>query len=330
MGQAVSGNMEARLIRQGEKVNRLMSEVRKVVVGQEQMIHRLLIGLFTNGHILLEGVPGLAKTLTVSTLAKALQLSYHRIQFTPDLLPADLIGTLIYNQKESRFEVRKGPVFAHIILADEINRSPAKVQSALLEAMQEKQVTIGDETFGLEEPFLVLATQNPIDQEGTYPLPEAQVDRFLMKVLVSYPDRDQEKEIMRKMAKTSAKYAVQPALSRQEIMEIRELVDNILLSEKLEDYIVDLVMATRKPGDFGMENLAEFIEFGASPRASLALNLGSKAHAFLDGRGYVLPEDIKAIAHDVLRHRIILTYEAEAEDVKVESLIDQLLEHVPI
>jgi len=313
-----------------EKVNLLVQELDKVVVGQYKMVHRLLIGLFTNGHILLEGVPGLAKTLTVSTLAKALQMDFTRIQFTPDLLPADLIGTLIYNQKSGSFEVKKGPIFSNIVLADEINRSPAKVQSALLEAMQEQQVTIGDSTFDLDEPFLVLATQNPIDQEGTYPLPEAQVDRFMMKVFVSYPTKAEEKTIMRRMAKTKNAVEVNPVLSQRDILEIREIIDEIQVSEKIEDYIIDIIMATRQPQDYGMQRMSEYIEYGASPRASLALNLGARAHAFLEGRNYVLPEDVKSIASDVLNHRIILNYEAEADEVTTVDCVDLILRHVEI
>lgn len=322
--------LEQQIKDKNEQVQQLVREMEKVIVGQSKMINRLMIGLFTNGHILLEGVPGLAKTLTVSTLAKALHLSFQRIQFTPDLLPADLIGTLIYNQSQGKFEVKKGPVFAHIVLADEINRSPAKVQSALLEAMQEKQVTIGEETFKLEQPFLVMATQNPVDQEGTYPLPEAQVDRFMLKVFIDYPTKAEEKAIMRRMAKTDPNHEVNAVLSRNDIFEIRKLVDQISLSEKLEDYIVDLVMATRKPAEYGLKEMAEYIEFGASPRASLALNLGSKAQAFLEGRTYVLPEDIKHIAGDVLNHRILLNYEAEAEEVTSMQVIEQLLKTVKI
>ncbi|MDW3647339.1 MAG: AAA family ATPase [Bacteroidia bacterium] len=313
-----------------EKVNLLVQELDKVVVGQYKMVHRLLIGLFTNGHILLEGVPGLAKTLTVSTLAKALQMDFTRIQFTPDLLPADLIGTLIYNQKSGSFEVKQGPIFSNIVLADEINRSPAKVQSALLEAMQEQQVTIGDSTFDLDEPFLVLATQNPIDQEGTYPLPEAQVDRFMMKVFVSYPTKAEEKTIMRRMAKTKHTVEVHPVLSQKDILEIREIIDEIQVSEKIEDYIIDIIMATRQPQDYGMQRMSEYIEYGASPRASLALNLGARAHAFLEGRNYVLPEDVKSIASDVLNHRIILNYEAEADEVTTVDCVDLILRHVEI
>lgn len=327
---ATQKELESEIVAKGLKVQGLLNEIDKVVVGQRYMIHRLLIGLFTNGHILLEGVPGLAKTLTVSTLAQALQLDFMRIQFTPDLLPADLIGTLIYNQQNGKFEVKKGPVFANIILADEINRSPAKVQSALLESMQEKQVTIGDQTFLLDSPFLVLATQNPIDQEGTYPLPEAQVDRFMMKVFVDYPTRSEEKEIMRRMARVQKRPKVEPALSQADIFEIMELIDAVQLSEKLEDYIIDLVMATRYPHQYGLRRLKEYIEFGASPRATLALNLGAKAHAFLQGRPYVLPEDIKAISRDILNHRIILNYEAEAEEVTTNDCIDMILRAVEI
>lgn len=312
------------------KIEELEREISKVVVGQSKMINRLLIGLFTNGHILLEGVPGLAKTLTISSLAQVLHLDFSRIQFTPDLLPADLIGTLIYNQKEASFEVKKGPIFANIVLADEINRSPAKVQSALLESMQEKQVTIGEETFKLDRPFLVLATQNPVEQEGTYPLPEAQVDRFMMKVYVAYPTREEEKEIMRRMAKTTQTEPLKPVMSKEEIFEIRRLVDSVALSDRLEDYIVDLVMATRDPKAFRLEKLAPYIEFGASPRATISLNIASKCHAFMQGRSYVMPEDIKAIAPDVLNHRVILNYEAEAEEVTSSMIVDELLRAIPL
>ena len=314
----------------GKKVQLLIQELEKVVVGQHKMVNRLLIGLFTNGHILLEGVPGLAKTLTVSTLAKALQLDFKRIQFTPDLLPADLIGTLIYNQQQARFEVKKGPIFANIVLADEINRSPAKVQSALLEAMQEKQVTIGETTYPLDKPFLVLATQNPIDQEGTYPLPEAQVDRFMMKVTVTYPTKAEEKQIMRRMATTEFSAPLKPIFTKTDIFEIRDIIDHIQVSEKIEDYIIDIVMATRTPEQYGLPKLREYIEFGVSPRASLALNLGAKALAFLQGRTYVLPEDVKSIASDVLNHRLILSYEAEADEIATERIIEEILASVKI
>ncbi|MEL7533932.1 MAG: MoxR family ATPase [Bacteroidota bacterium] len=327
---SVSGNLEARLQQQRPKIQELLSAIDKVIVGQSRMVNRLLIGLFTNGHILLEGVPGLAKTLTISTLAKTLQMAFTRIQFTPDLLPADLLGTMIYNQQSGNFEVKKGPIFSNIVLADEINRSPAKVQSALLEAMQEQQVTIGDQTFLLDQPFLVMATQNPIDQEGTYPLPEAQVDRFMMKVFVSYPKRDEEKEIMRRMAKTSNKYTVKPVLKAQDIFEIRAIIDDIQMAGRLEDYIINIIMSTREPDEYGLHRLKEYIEYGASPRATLALNLGAKAHAFMEGRTHVIPEDVKAIASDVLNHRIILSYEAEAEEVKSTDCIQQILRKIEI
>jgi MoxR-like ATPase len=315
---------------QQEKIKQVFDEVGKVVVGQKYMINRLLIGLFTNGHILLEGVPGLAKTLTVNTLSKVLQLNFQRIQFTPDLLPADLIGTMIYNQKASSFEVKKGPIFANMILADEVNRSPAKVQSALLEAMQEKQVTIGDTTFKLDRPFFVLATQNPVEQEGTYPLPEAQLDRFMMKVYVDYPDKDSELEVMRRMANMSFNGEVQSVLTKQDIYDIRDSINKINISETLEKYIIDLVFATRRPQDYGLTEEAGYIQFGASPRASINLNLAAKATAFFDERDFVLPEDIKEVAADVLNHRIILNYEAEADGVTTRQIIDKILAKVAI
>lgn len=313
-----------------EKVKQVYAEVAKVVVGQEYMVNRLLIGLFTNGHILLEGVPGLAKTLTVSTLAQVLHLDFQRIQFTPDLLPSDLVGTMIYNQKEGQFEVKKGPIFANIILADEINRSPAKVQSALLEAMQEKTVTIGETTFKLDKPFLVLATQNPVDQEGTYPLPEAQVDRFMMKVFVDYPTKDQEIEIMRRISNMKFDYQVNTMLSKEEIFAIRDQVNKVKISESLERYIIELVYATRKPNEYKLNELAQYIQFGASPRASINLNLSAKAMAYMEGREYVLPEDIKEVARDVMNHRIILNYEAEADNVRTTDIISAILSKVPI
>lgn len=312
------------------KIKQVFSEVGKVVVGQQYMVNRLLIGLFTSGHILLEGVPGLAKTLTVNTLAKVLKLDFQRIQFTPDLLPADLIGTMIYNQQTYDFEVKKGPVFANIILADEVNRSPAKVQSALLEAMQEKQVTIGETTFSLDRPFLVLATQNPVDQEGTYQLPEAQVDRFMMKVYVDYPTKEEELEVMRRMANSSFDAQINPLLSRQDIFQIRQEVNSINISESLEKYIVELVFATRQPKDYGLHEEAQYIDFGASPRASINMNLAAKAVAFFDERDYVLPEDVKEVAEDVLNHRIILNYEAEAEGIGTKDIIRNILKKVPI
>jgi MoxR-like ATPase len=290
----------------------------------------LLIGLFTNGHILLEGVPGLAKTLTVNTLAKVLHLDFNRIQFTPDLLPSDLIGTMIYNQQKSNFEVKKGPIFSNVILADEVNRSPAKVQSALLEAMQEKQVTIGETTYPLDRPFLVLATQNPVDQEGTYPLPEAQVDRFMMKVHIDYPSKSDEMEVMRRMSNMQYSADVKPILSKQDIFDIRNQINAVTLAEPLEHYIIELVFATRFPADYGLKDEAKYILFGVSPRASINLNLAAKAVAFMDGRDYVLPEDIKEIAEDVLNHRILLNYEAEADRVSTRDLVKTLLEKVPI
>jgi MoxR-like ATPase len=313
-----------------EKIAEVIQEVKKVVVGQDKMINRLLIGLFTNGHILLEGVPGLAKTLTVNTLAKVLHLDFNRIQFTPDLLPSDLIGTMIYNQQTSSFEVKKGPIFSNVILADEVNRSPAKVQSALLEAMQEKQVTIGETTYTLDRPFLVLATQNPVDQEGTYPLPEAQVDRFMMKVHIDYPSKSDEMEVMRRMSNMQYSADVKPILSKQDIFDIRNQINAVTLAEPLEHYIIELVFATRFPADYGLKDEAKYILFGVSPRASINLNLAAKAVAFMDGRDYVLPEDIKEIAEDVLNHRILLNYEAEADRVSTRDLVKTLLEKVPI
>jgi MoxR-like ATPase len=312
------------------KIKQVFSEVGKVVVGQEYMVNRLLAGLFTNGHILLEGVPGLAKTLTISTLARVLHLDFQRIQFTPDLLPADLVGTMIYNQKDGKFEVKKGPIFANIILADEINRSPAKVQSALLEAMQEKQVTIGETTFTLDKPFLVLATQNPVDQEGTYPLPEAQVDRFMMKVFVDYPTKDQELEIMRRISNMQFGYEVSTVLTKEDIFAIRGEVNKVKISESLERYIIELVSSTRKPKDYKLDTEAQYIQFGASPRASINLNLSAKALAYMEGRDYVLPEDIKEVAMDVMNHRILLNYEAEADNVKTSDIIKAILNKVPI
>jgi MoxR-like ATPase len=312
------------------KIRQVIQEVGKVVVGQEYMVNRLLAGLFTNGHILLEGVPGLAKTLTISTVAQVLHLSFQRIQFTPDLLPADLVGTMIYNQKDGRFEVKKGPIFANIILADEINRSPAKVQSALLEAMQEKTVTIGETTFTLDKPFLVLATQNPVGQEGTYPLPEAQVDRFMMKVFVDYPTKEQELEIMRRISNMQFTFEVNPILTKEDIFSIRGGVNGVKISESLERYIVELVTATRKAKEYKLDHEAQYIQFGASPRATINLNLASKAMAYMDGRDYVLPEDIKEVALDVMNHRILLNYEAEADNVKTTDIIKVILNKVPI
>lgn len=311
-------------------IEAVLKEVGKVVIGQQYMVSRLLVGLFTNGHILLEGVPGLAKTLTINSLAKALQLEFRRIQFTPDLLPADVIGTMIYNQAKGLFEVKKGPVFANIILADEINRSPAKVQSALLEAMQEKQVSIGDETYRIDRPFLVMATQNPVDQEGTYPLPEAQMDRFMMKVYVGYLSRQEELEVMRRMSDMAHENRIEPILSKEDIFAIRQEINNVTISESLEKYIIEIVFATREPAAYGMNEEAAYIQYGASPRASIHLNLAAKAVAYMHGRDYVLPEDIKEIAFDVLNHRIILSYEASAEGITPRSLIDSILRRINI
>ncbi len=312
------------------KIKEVSSEVGKIVVGQQYMVNRLLIGLFTNGHILLEGVPGLAKTLTVNTLADVLHLDFKRIQFTPDLLPADLIGTMIYNQQGAKFETKKGPIFANIILADEVNRSPAKVQSALLEAMQEKQVTIGENTFNLDRPFLVLATQNPVDQEGTYPLPEAQVDRFMMKVHVDYPTKDEELEVMRRMANMSFNSKVSTKLTKEDIFAIRDEINQVSISESLEKYIIELVFATRNPKDYGLNDEAQYIQFGASPRASINLNLAAKAVAFFEERDYVLPEDIKEVAGDIFNHRIILNYEAEADGITTGQIVNTILNKVNI
>jgi MoxR-like ATPase len=302
----------------------------KVLVGQQKLINRLLIGLFTGGHILLEGVPGLAKSLAVNSLAKAIDLNFQRIQFTPDLLPADLIGTVIFNQKTNEFETRKGPIFANLVLADEINRAPAKVQSALLEAMAEKQVTIGEVSFKLDRPFLVLATQNPVEQEGTYTLPEAQVDRFIMKVHIDYLSKDEELEVMRRISNMNFDYKIQPILSKEDITGIRNEINNVTISETLERYIIELVFATRSPLNYGLKDEARYIQYGASPRATIFLNLASKAHAYLMGRDFVLPEDIKEVAHDVLNHRIILNYEAEADDIRSSMIVDKLLKNIAI
>ncbi|GAA4846348.1 MoxR family ATPase [Algivirga pacifica] len=313
-----------------EKVNATIKEVSKVVVGQEYMVNRLLIGLFTNGHVLLEGVPGLAKTLTINTLAKVIHLDFHRIQFTPDLLPSDLIGTMIYNQKNGNFEVKKGPVFANLILADEVNRAPAKVQSALLEAMQEKQVTIGETTFQLDRPFLVLATQNPVEQEGTYPLPEAQVDRFMLKVYIDYPKKADELEVMRRMSNQNFDDNVQQLLTKEEVYQVRDAINNVSISASLEEYIIDIIFATRDPKAYGLDKLSEYIQFGASPRASINLHRAAKALAFFHGRDYVLPEDIKEIAYDVLNHRILLNYEAEADDITTKDVINSILNKISV
>lgn len=310
-------------------VDLLTMEIGKVIIGQKYMVERLLIGLLSNGHILLEGVPGLAKTLAIKTLAATIQTKFQRIQFTPDLLPADLIGTMIYSQRKEEFAVKKGPIFANFILADEINRAPAKVQSALLEAMQERQVTIGEQTFQLEEPFLVLATQNPIEQEGTYPLPEAQVDRFMLKIKIVYPNRDEERLIMRQNITDSlpkAKAVVNPA----DILKARNVVQEVYMDEKIEKYILDIVFATREPKNFKLEKLAQLISYGGSPRASINLALAAKAFAFIKRRGYVIPEDVRAVCHDVLRHRIAVTYEAEAENVNSEDIVNEILNTVEV
>ena len=322
--------LQAKIEAHSAFIDDIRTELDKVIIGQQYMIDRLLIGLLTNGHVLLEGVPGLAKTLTVSSLATVIDTDFQRIQFTPDLLPADLIGTLIYNQKEGDFFVKKGPIFANIILADEINRSPAKVQSALLEAMQEKQVTIGEETFKLIEPFLVLATQNPVEQEGTYPLPEAQVDRFMLKLKIGYPTEMEELEIMRRMARTGEKPTLNKVVDVSTILKAREIVNEIYMDEKVEKYIVDLVFATRKPKNYGLDDLDDLIGFGASPRATINLNLSARAQAFMEHRAYVTPEDVRTIAMDVLRHRIIPTFEAEAEDISSEDIVEKIMQNVQV
>ncbi len=311
-------------------VTRMNDELGKVIVGQQQMLERLMIGLLSNGHVLLEGVPGLAKTLAIKSLAQAVNAQFSRIQFTPDLLPADVVGTMIYNQAKNEFYVRKGPIFSNFILADEINRAPAKVQSALLEAMQERQVTIGDTTYKLEEPFLVLATQNPIEQEGTYPLPEAQVDRFMLKVVIDYPAKEEEKMILRQNSQGLIPEKIFPVASASEILTAKELVREVYIDEKIENYILDIVFATRYPDKYNLQKLKPLISVGGSPRASINLALAAKAHAFLNKRGYVVPEDVRAICKDVLRHRLGLTYEAEAENVNVIMIIDEILRVIPL
>ncbi|OPX25824.1 MAG: ATPase [Candidatus Cloacimonas sp. 4484_140] len=318
-----------KVIEKTEFIQSIFNEIGKVIVGQEYMIQRLLIGLFADGHVLLEGVPGLAKTLAVSTLADVISVDFNRIQFTPDLLPADLIGTLIFNQKEGTFTPKKGPIFSNIILADEINRAPAKVQSALLEAMQERQVTIGEKSYELEEPFLVLATQNPIEQEGTYPLPEAQVDRFMLKLKVTYPKKEEEREIINRMSDNKP-IKVKKIIKPKDVLNTRALVNDIYVDEKIKEYVLNIVFATRSPEEYGLKDISEFIEYGASPRASIYLVRAAKANAMLDQRGYVSPEDIKEIGKDVLRHRIILTYEAEAENVTSEDIVDRIFDEIEI
>jgi MoxR-like ATPase len=312
----------------GRFVDTLRTEVGKVIIGQSYMLDRLLIGLLSNGHVLLEGVPGLAKTLAIKSLAQAIHAKFSRIQFTPDLLPADVIGTMIYNQQRNEFVVRKGPIFANFILADEINRAPAKVQSALLEAMQERQVTIGDTTYRLDEPFLVLATQNPLEQEGTYPLPEAQVDRFIMKVVVGYPSKSEEQLIIRQNVQGLSAPEVRPVVSMQEILAARQLVREVYMDEKVEQYIIDIVFATRQPEEYKLPELKPLISYGSSPRGSINLAFAAKAQAFLNKRGYVVPEDVRSICNDVLRHRLGLTYEAEAENVTTENVIQKILEKI--
>ena len=319
----------ALVAQQSQFVQDVMQAMERVIVGQKPMLERLLVGLLANGHVLLEGVPGLAKTRAVTTLAQALQADYQRIQFTPDLLPADLIGTLIYQPQTGGFQVRKGPVFAHIVLADEINRAPAKVQSALLEAMQEGQVTIGETSFPLPQPFLVLATQNPLEQEGTYPLPEAQVDRFMLKLKITYPSREEELQILERMAHTHVQTDIKPVVTTADILTARSVVDAIYLDDKVKQYIVDIVFATREPQAYKLA-IGDYIEYGASPRATIYLALAAKAYAFLRGRGYVTPQDVKSIGMDVLRHRVLITYEAEAEEITAEDLIQRIFEYLPV
>jgi MoxR-like ATPase len=319
-----------RISQAGQFTDKLREEISHVIVGQSHMLDRLLIGLLSNGHVLLEGVPGLAKTLTIKSLSQAIHAHFSRIQFTPDLLPADVIGTLIYNQQKNEFVVRKGPIFANFILADEINRAPAKVQSALLEAMQERQVTIGDTTYKLDEPFLVLATQNPLEQEGTYPLPEAQVDRFIMKVVVDYPKMHEEQMILRNNVQGLALPPIKQVVSIQEVLNARDLTRQIYMDEKIEQYILDIVFATRNPAKYNLEKLKPLVSYGGSPRASINLALAAKAQAFLNKRGFVIPEDVRSISKDVLRHRIGLTYEAEAENVSVEDIIEDILKQINV
>ena len=319
-----------RITKESAFIKPLRESVGEVIVGQNELVNKILIGLLANGHLLLEGVPGLAKTLMVNTLAQAIATGFQRIQFTPDMLPADLLGTLIFNQKTSGFEIRKGPIFSNIILADEINRAPSKVQSALLEAMQERQVTIGEETFKLDAPFLVLATQNPIEQEGTYPLPEAQVDRFMMKLKVDYPKKEEERIILRQAAKTGESKPIKAAVKSKDILNAQKTINDIYVDEKVEEYVLNLVFATRNPDEFGLGDLSQLIEYGASPRATINLILASKARAFIEHRGYITPEDVRYIGKDVLRHRIILTYEAEAEELTSEDVIQRLFDSIQI
>ena len=313
----------------GAFVSPLLTEINRCVIGQKYLVERLLIGLLANGHVLLEGVPGLAKTLSIKTLASAMHVRFSRLQFTPDMLPADVVGTQIYNPQAGSFTTRRGPVFANLVLADEINRAPAKVQSALLEAMQERQVTIGDQTFKLDEPFLVLATQNPIEQEGTYPLPEAQVDRFMLKLKIGYPSREEERQILDLMAKTSGFPTASPVVEGKQLLKAREVINDLYCDDKIKDYIVDMVCATRDPEHYKLK-LKDYIQLGASPRATIALALASKAHAFIRGRGFVTPQDVKSVAMDVLRHRVALTYEAEAEDKTSEDIVQKIMDELPV
>ncbi|GBD90054.1 ATPase family associated with various cellular activities [bacterium BMS3Abin04] len=321
--------LNEKIKQESDFVDILFNEIGKVIIGQKEMVERLIIGLLANGHVLLEGVPGLAKTLAIKSLSSSMKAKFQRIQFTPDLLPADLIGTMIYNQKEGNFSIKKGPIFSNFILADEINRAPAKVQSALLEAMQERQVTIGPSTFKLDEPFLVLATQNPIEQEGTYPLPEAQIDRFMLKVKITYPSREEELKIMHKNVGGMFP-TINPVISQKQIISARKLARNIYVDEKIEQYILDIVMATRKPSEFGLSDLSDLISYGASPRATINLALGARAMAFIKRRGYVIPEDVRSICMDVLRHRVAVTYEAEAEEINSEKIIENILNKIEV
>jgi MoxR-like ATPase len=330
MGEKVMELSSTQMQEAGVLIGKLIAEIEKVIVGQKKLIERILVGLLADGHLLIEGVPGLAKTLTVSVLAQTIQAKFQRIQFTPDLLPADLIGTQIYNAKDGQFTTRKGPIFANLILADEINRAPAKVQSALLEAMQERQVTIGGQTYKMDDPFLVLATQNPIEQEGTYPLPEAQKDRFMLKILMTYPDLEEERLILQRMGRLAREIPIQPVIDRQGLFDLRKAVDQVYLDEKIERYILSIVFATRDPRRFKLAELSSLIQYGASPRATICLALAARAYAFLQGRGYVTPQDIQSIAPDVLRHRVIVSYEAEAEEKTSDDIVKRILEEIEV
>jgi MoxR-like ATPase len=323
-------NLNRKIEDKSQFIKEIKTQISSVIVGQDDLINKILISVVSNGHILLEGVPGLAKTLTINTFAKLINADFKRIQFTPDMLPADLIGTLIYNQKTGEFNTKKGPIFSNIILADEINRAPSKVQSALLESMQEKQVTIGENTYKLELPFVVLATQNPIEQEGTYPLPEAQIDRFMMKSIIDYPSYDDEKEIIRRVAKTNIDEKIKPIIKTKQILDSQVLINDIFIDSSIEDYILNLVFATRNPEQFNLGHLKDLITFGGSPRASINMVLGAKANAFINGRGFVIPEDVRYIAPDILRHRILVSYEAEADDISSENIINEILKEIPV